>query len=203
MKGMRPRIPAALAFAALCSGAAALGYETLWARALAIVFGSTVHASATVFAAFMVGLALGAWGFGGWATRTRDVRRAYALTEIAIAITACSVGLVLERFRLPLTTAIGAGGPGRHLGAFGVVLCMVAIPTACMGGTFPLLMVLARRVSQRSEQLGLGYGLNTFGGAAGTLLTAGLAIPLLGVTGSLLLACGLNIAAAVPRTCGA
>jgi spermidine synthase len=41
------------------SGFAALVYEVLWFRQLGLIFGNTVHAAATVLAAFMVGLALG------------------------------------------------------------------------------------------------------------------------------------------------
>ena len=41
------------------SGASALVYQLLWLRLLGLVFGVTVHAASTVWAAFMAGLALG------------------------------------------------------------------------------------------------------------------------------------------------
>src|SRR5690606_8750805 len=74
--------PRPLLVAALGSGAAALIYETLWARSLAIVLGSTVQANALVFAAFLIGLAAGAYLFGRVADRFEHLPRAYALTEI-------------------------------------------------------------------------------------------------------------------------
>src|SRR5262245_54436429 len=43
------------------SGAAALVYEVTWTRMLALQLGHTVAAASTVLAAFMGGLALGAW----------------------------------------------------------------------------------------------------------------------------------------------
>ena len=43
------------------SGAAALVYEVTWTRLLTLQLGHTVAAASTVLAAFMGGLALGAW----------------------------------------------------------------------------------------------------------------------------------------------
>src|SRR5579872_1398351 len=43
------------------SGAAALVYEVAWTRMLTLQLGHTVAAASTVLAAFMGGLALGAW----------------------------------------------------------------------------------------------------------------------------------------------
>ncbi|MDA1305746.1 MAG: hypothetical protein O2917_00605 [Acidobacteria bacterium] len=43
----------------LFSGACALIYQVLWLRLLALTFGVTVHAAATVLASFMGGIALG------------------------------------------------------------------------------------------------------------------------------------------------
>src|SRR6185295_3983417 len=45
----------------LLSGIAALIYQTAWTRQFAIVFGTSELAVATVLAAYMGGLALGAW----------------------------------------------------------------------------------------------------------------------------------------------
>ena len=50
------------------SGATALVYQTLWARQLHLVFGTSTFAIATVLAAFMAGLALG----GAWMARVAD-----------------------------------------------------------------------------------------------------------------------------------
>ena len=43
------------------SGAAALVYEVTWTRLLTLQLGHTVAAASTVLAAFMGGLAVGAW----------------------------------------------------------------------------------------------------------------------------------------------
>ena len=43
------------------SGAAALIYQVVWTRLLTLQLGHTVAAASTVLAAFMGGLAIGAW----------------------------------------------------------------------------------------------------------------------------------------------
>ena len=58
------RVTFPLFFAVLLSGASALAYETVWTRSFAIVLGSTVEAASATFAAFLVGLAAGAWLLG-------------------------------------------------------------------------------------------------------------------------------------------
>src|SRR5476649_460632 len=67
------------------SGAAALVYEVTWTRLLTLQLGHTVAAASTVLAAFMGGLALGAWLAGRW---RRTTLRAYAVLEIVAAISA-------------------------------------------------------------------------------------------------------------------
>src|SRR3954469_6790088 len=54
------------------SGAAALVYEVTWTRLLTLQLGHTVAAASTVLAAFMGGLAVGAWLAGTTRTRRRE-----------------------------------------------------------------------------------------------------------------------------------
>src|SRR3954465_15666020 len=90
------------------SGTAALVYEVSWTRMLALQLGHTVAAASTVLAAFMGGLAVGAWiagrfvassirsdvGHGLEAVATRDglrtapYMRVYAALEIVVAASA-------------------------------------------------------------------------------------------------------------------
>ena len=51
------------------SGAAALVYEVVWTRILTLQLGHTVAAASTVLAAFMGGLAVGAWAAGRFLAR--------------------------------------------------------------------------------------------------------------------------------------
>src|SRR5438128_9594577 len=70
------------------SGAAGLIYQVVWFRMLSLVLGSAVQTAAAVLAAFMGGLAAGAWAIGRWSVRIRDPLRAYALLEALTGIAA-------------------------------------------------------------------------------------------------------------------
>src|SRR3954470_7621006 len=70
------------------SGVAALIYQTAWTRQFAIVFGTSELAVATVLAAYMGGLALGAWLAERFLRRVIRPVMTYALLELGIATSA-------------------------------------------------------------------------------------------------------------------
>ena len=70
------------------SGVAALVYQTAWTRQFAIVFGTSELAVATVLAAYMGGLALGALLAERFLPRVTRPVLTYALVEIGIAASA-------------------------------------------------------------------------------------------------------------------
>jgi spermidine synthase len=70
------------------SGIAALIYQTAWTRQFAIVFGTSELAVATVLAAYMGGLALGAWLAERFLPRVTRPVLTYALLELGIAASA-------------------------------------------------------------------------------------------------------------------
>src|ERR1700704_3175605 len=116
------------------SGAAALVYEVTWTRLLMLQLGHTVAAASTVLAAFMGGLAAGAWIAGrtftlsdnGELTRdrpfdSRDPRplaqdrpraglRAYAVLEVIVAICALLLPFALAASVPALAWAYADGG---------------------------------------------------------------------------------------------
>ena len=82
---------------------------------------------------------------------------------------------------------------------------VLAVPTACMGATLPL---LTRHVVTTPEQIGrrvgLLYAINTLGAAGGALCAAYLLLPALGLTGTVLVGAVVNVivfalAAAISR----
>ena len=70
------------------SGFAALVYQTAWTRQFAIVFGTSELAVATVLAAYMGGLALGAWLAERYLPRITRPVMTYAWLELGIAASA-------------------------------------------------------------------------------------------------------------------
>ncbi len=183
---------ALLSLATLASGLAALIHQTVWTRAFSIILGSTVQATSATFAAFLVGLAVGAWVFGRLLLPVRWTIRAYVAVEVAIAVVAPLVGLGIHHNADALAGWIGGGFGPRVVSSFSTALVLSLLPTALMGATFPLVLVAARRLGAPLASMGRLYGVNTLGAAAGAVLAGFVLIRLFGVQSTLWTAAGFN-----------
>jgi len=179
------------------SGAAALGYQVVWVRSLALVFGGSHLAVTTVLAVFMGGLALGGWLLGRRADRSARPLRLYGLLELGIAGSAALFALLLRFYPAiydPLAR-IAETNTG-WLSVLRVVFAVAGmiVPTTLMGGTLP---VLSRFVAARRERFGqhlsLLYGLNTLGAVAGTVAASFLLLEAVGVSRTLWIAVAVNV----------
>lgn len=183
-------VPASLL---LFSGTAALVYQVLWVKQLSLVVGVEVYAITTGISAFFIGLALGGLAFGRWADRLARPVRLYASLELAVAV----LGMLAT-----LALANSAGLFARLEASIGLLawvlpFLLVGVPAFFMGGTLPVLMrELTPGQGQMAEAGGRLYAANTAGAIVGTLLAAFVLLPGLGVTGSALIAAGLNLLAA-------
>jgi len=177
----------------LSSGFAALVYQTAWTRQFALVFGTSELAVATVLAAYMGGLALGAWIAEQWLPRIIRPVLAYAALELGIGASAVVlVPALLFASDWLLRALLGnqpsppdsahSAAPLFYLASAFVVL---AIPTVLMGATLPLLARHAvRKQGDVGGRIGLLYSLNTVGAVAGALFTAFWLLPAVGLTNS-------------------
>src|SRR3989440_11916108 len=169
----------------LVSGAAGLIYEVVWARLLKDVFGVTAYAVATVLAAYLGGLALGAWLLGSRADRETHPLRFYGFLELGIAATAL-LGALLLRFLEPLHDAaairLSPGSPMLLLIRVLLASLVVLPPTFLMGGTLPAVTrAVVADLRNVGRDLSLLYALNTGGAVAGTLVAGFVLIRALGV----------------------
>lgn len=153
------------------SGAAALGFEILWARQLARVLGGSTSAVAFVVATFMGGMGIGYALGGRVAPRLARPVAAYGLAEVAIAIWALVVVHVLPWLE-------GTSRPLAYLLAFvAIVPC-----TVLAGLTLPLLVESTRGVL--GSALGRLYAVNTAGAVVGVLVVGTWSIGAFGLRGS-------------------
>src|SRR5205823_12108771 len=93
-------------------------------------------------AAYMGGLALGSWWIGGCLHRIADRRRAYALLEIGIGVSALLVPLLLhlvEPIYGMLWRRFGFSFAVFTALRFAIALALLVGPTVLMGATLPLL----------------------------------------------------------------
>ncbi|UCF20959.1 MAG: fused MFS/spermidine synthase [Gemmatimonadota bacterium] len=176
------------------SGAAALVYQTLWVKQLALIVGVDVYAITTAVAAFFAGLALGGALLGRLADRTPQPLALYAALEVGIAGLGVGATFTLARSAEAFLALQGALGPL----AWALPFVLVGLPAFLMGGTLP---ALVRSLAPDDESVGRASGLlyaaNTAGAIAGTLATAFLLVSWLGVQGAGLMAGTVNLALAV------
>jgi spermidine synthase len=185
--------PAVAAILLIGSGAAALVYQTLWVKQLALVVGVDVYAVTTGVSAFFAGLALGSAVLGRVADRSARPARLYAAIEIGVAILGALGTLALAGLPPLYVRAWDAVGPL----AWALPFLVIGAPAFLMGGTLPALL---RAVSPRQGDVagagGRFYAANTAGAVLGALATPFVLIPLLGVRGTGLAAATLNLALA-------
>ncbi len=180
------------------SGASALLYQVVWARLLTHVFGTTATAVGVVLAAFMTGLALGAWLLGRMADGNHRPLRFYAALEIGIAATALAAHFALTNMTpvyLALYEWSGQSPAILAITRFVLAFALVTIPTSLMGGTLPVLArFLMRRLDAAGRDLSTAYAVNTAGAVAGVVASGFYLMAALGIHGTVYLAVGVNLA---------
>jgi len=183
------------------SGFAALLYQMAWMRQLSTVFGTSELAVATVLAAYMAGLALGASIAARVVDRVRRPILVYGLLEASIAISAIAVPLLLQLAAVAYALMFGglqqppdATGPGQSVFYLVVTFMVLVVPTACMGATLPMLTRYAvHKDEDVGPRVGLLYSINTVGAIAGTLTAAFLLLPVLGLWGTIIVGAVINL----------
>ncbi len=184
------------------SGLAALIYQTAWTRTFAFVFGTSELAVATVLAAYMAGLAVGAAVAARLVGRVRRPVLVYGVLEGAIAVSALCVPFALrgaDALHAWLFATSGAppaaGHPVHAIFYLVTAFAVLIVPTGLMGATLPL---LAREAIHRQRDVGpriaILYALNTAGAVIGTLLAGFWLLPALGLSGTVWVAVAANAA---------
>ena len=182
------------------SGAVGLVYEVVWKDVFTTVFGGTTAAVSVVISVFMGGLALGSYAFGRLADRARRHLRIYALLQLGIGVSALLVPPALGAAEGVYRAVFRAAESPALLRAVQVLVSAVIllVPTFLMGGTLPVLSrFLAGRRGAVGPAVGLLYGLNTLGAAAGAFLTGFVLIRALGMLRTTHMAAAANVALAV------
>jgi spermidine synthase len=190
------------------SGASSLIVETVLSRLLTYTFGNTTQAVSTVLAAFLGGLALGAFCFGFWVDRWQPTPWIYAVLEAAVGLYAAIIPkmfTILTAAYVHICHQFVLGPASLTALRFGLASVVILPASFLMGGTLP---ALSRYVASRDAQFTVSvdslYSWNTLGAAFGTLLSTYLLIPVFGIMGAIYLACGTNLfificAGAIPK----
>src|SRR5256886_3441822 len=183
------------------SGFTGLIYESVWPPRLTLFLGGAAFARSFVPAAFMGGMALGAWLGSRWSARLKNLLAAYGWIEAAIGVAALIFHesfLLLTQFSLD--RVLPALGSPAAVEVYKYSLCAVLVvpQTLLLGMTFPLLSgaVIRRGPEASGHHLAMLYFTNSIGAAAGALAAAFLLLGWLGMPGTMRFAGALNLALA-------
>jgi predicted membrane-bound spermidine synthase len=180
------------------SGFTGLIYESIWSHYLKLFLGSAAFAQSFVLAAFMGGMALGAWIASRATKRVGNLLAAYGWIEAGIGLAA----LIFHEVFVWLTQAslesvIPALGSPMSVEIYKYTLCGVLIvpQTVLLGMTFPLMSgaVIRRSPEASGHHLAMLYFTNSIGAAAGALAAAFLLLGWIGMPGTMRAAGVLNL----------
>lgn len=176
------------------SGAAGLVYQVAWQRILALMSGVGIYSIAVIVAAFMAGLGAGSH-LGGVLSQRLSPRRAlvtFALVELGIgAFGAASCWLYYDVLyqRLPGLYASPWTAGVMHFAT-------LALPTVLMGTSLPFLVrAMVAETRSAGRTIGVLYGINLLGAAAGAWLAPWVLIRSYGIPGAARAAAAANVAA--------
>jgi predicted membrane-bound spermidine synthase len=183
------------------SGFTGLIYESVWSHYLRLFLGAAAFSQSFVLAAFMGGMALGAWLASRWSARLASLLAAYGWIEAAIGLAALLFHEVFVLLtQVSLDHVIPALGSPGAVEVYKYSLCALLIvpQTVLLGMTFPLLSgaVIRRGPQQSGHHLAMLYFTNSIGAAVGALAAAFILIGWLGMPGTMRLAGALNLALA-------
>jgi len=195
---------AVLVAVSLCfflSGFSALLYQMAWMRQLSVVFGTSELAVATVLAAYMAGLAMGAAAAARLIGKITRPVVAYGVLEATIALSAIAVPFLLHLAGIAYASMFGglaqppdASGLGQSVFYLAVTFAVLVVPTACMGATLPMVTRYAvTKDEDVGRKVGLLYSINTAGAIAGTLAAAFWLLPTFGLLGTILVGAAVNL----------
>jgi spermidine synthase len=190
LRGLAGSRAGLFALAALfASGAATMGYEVVFTRVLALVFGVSSYAFTIVLAVFLAGLALGALAAAGLAAlrrpRLSDVTGAQAalalaaLGALALLPAVPRILLYLHQVPEPLFWST--------LAAKGALAALFLLPLSFVAGlSLPLLIdAVTGDLASVGRAIGGAYLVNTAGALVGSLATGFVLVPALGTEGAL------------------
>ena len=184
----------ALHFLLFLSGAAALGYQFVWARMLSSGIGHEMPAVLAIIAAFMAGMALGSATIDRFIPRGIRAGRWLSGLELAIGAWALLASLLIPHVGDFTAGLIGlAPNAFKHWAIAFTVPTLVLIPaTAAMGATLPAMEKFLSATAPQGSSMGSIYAANTLGAVAGTLLTPVVLLPAFGLSRSNWILAGLN-----------
>ncbi len=187
-----------LALAAFAfSGGAAMVYQVVWSRVLAMNIGSSVYSFSIVLMTFLIGLAGGAAVIGRLSQRSRNPVGLLAINHLLIVVFVGVSYLLMDK--LPFVYLYLIKGSKMQADAvlwrqFLLTALIMAPATFALGGVFPLtIRIAASGLDSVGKDVGTAYSINTIGAIVGSFLAGFVVIPILQMQLGLFVATSTNL----------
>ena len=159
------------------SGLSGILFQVLWSRIFTFLLGGTTQSVSAVITAFMLGLGVGSYLFGGLVDgRVRRPLVLYGLLELGVALSGLAAFYAFQHTGA-LYEALYTRAPQATVKwlVFLIAFVFISIPSTLIGGTLP---AIVRHAVTRAEgvksALGRLYAINSLGSSVGALLMLGL-----------------------------
>jgi spermidine synthase len=177
--GLTRRLHSQRALILLCtfiSGAAALIFQVVWQRYLALLVGSEARSISLVIAVFLLGLAS---GYRYWGARTqRDLSRQALLRLLGLLELIIALYALAFPWLFAIVRRMAYAGPDSLALDLIWTGLLLGLPTFLMGASIPLLTAaLPERADEVNTTHARVYGINTLGAFAGALLAGFVLVP--------------------------
>src|SRR5687768_13451033 len=185
---------------AVLTGLASFIYEIAWIRMLSLVLGASTHAFELMLSTFILGLALGGLAIRRRVDAVASRERLLGAVQIVMGLLALAT-LPLYDATFTVMESLMKGLARSETGYLlfnlsgQAVAAMVMLPaTFCAGMTLPLITGALLRRGAGEKAIGSVYAFNTVGAIAGVVFAVHVGLPLLGLKGTLLVGCAIDVA---------
>jgi spermidine synthase len=166
------------------SGFSSMACEVIWAKLLGIIVGPTTYSFTIVLVTFISGLALGSIFFGWLADRIGRTIQLLIITQIVAALLILIISQLLGNSQLFFARLIAVNQNDftmLSISKASVLLCLMIIPTLCLGATFPLVgKIYTQSLTRVGQSIGYAYAVNTIGAVLGSFCAGFILIPFVG-----------------------
>jgi len=183
----------------VASGFSGLLYQVVWTRLAFASFGVNTPVLSVVISVFMLGLAVGTWLAGIWASRVKSAPRRsnlfyYGVVECGIVIGAFSVPWCFQLGEALLQTSGSQEQLPYFLRSSLAITISIAPWCVLMGCTFPLMAGFLKEIDHRNNSgFSFLYLGNVIGATLGVIGTAFVLIELLGFAATLMVGGSINL----------
>jgi spermidine synthase len=174
---------------AAAAGFCTMSYEVLWFRVLKYFVDNSIHSFAIMLTTFLSGLTVGGFLFSRFIDSKNNRFLFLGFMEIGVGFL-CIISIPLisgtNTMITDLNKIFGTNWSGEIVIRFIAFSAAMLLPTALMGGAFPVLgKIYSRDPAAVGKSIGEVYGINTIGGVLGSFAAGFVFIPLWGIQTSI------------------